>query len=404
MTAMPASAIIPVWNGRSYLPRCLDALLAQKGAALEVIVVDNASVDGSADLVAQRYPSVTLVRNSSNLGFAGACNAGLRVAVGHILILLNQDTQVQAGWIEALVGAFQRPHLGVIGCKILYPDGRTIQHAGGWIEWPRGLAHHYGQGDVDQGQWDTAREVDYVSGAALALRREVADQIGLLDEGFWPGYFEDADLCQRARDAGYAVWYEPGATLFHEETASFSEAVPRSRAYHRGRLRFLLKHLSPRRFLTEFVPAEHAYLGTVEDDSVAGLLRASYLETIVAATAIIPARWPDQSALCDEVLSALQGLFQPQGRGATSLVSPLQEYQFRSSVPVIGPLISRFRSAWYAVAARWAVRDLVRQQEAINQQQDACVRSLVALARELGRVRVDPERAKTKRDEGGAGR
>jgi len=389
MTTVHASVIIPVWNGRSYLPQCLDALLAQEGPALEAIVVDNASADGSADLVAQRYPTVTLVRERSNLGFAGACNAGLRVATGEILVLLNQDTQVVRGWLNAVVGAFEQALRGVVGCKISYPDGRTIQHAGGWIEWPRGLAHHYGQGDIDQGQWDTGREVDYVSGAALALHRRVMDQIGLLDEGFWPGYFEDVDLCQRAREAGYTVWYEPRAMLFHEETASFSEAVSRSRAYHRGRLRYLLKHLSPRRFLAEFIPAEQAYLRALGDESAAGLLRAAYLEAISTAAEIIPAQWPEQGELYEEVLSALEGLYQPQGRGSMSLVPPLQEYRFRSSVPVIGPLIARFRSAWYGAAARWAVRNLMWQQEAINQQQEASVRSLVALARAVGRLRLD---------------
>jgi GT2 family glycosyltransferase len=389
MTTAQASVIIPAWNGRAYLPQCLDALLAQEGAVLEAIVVDNASVDGSADLVAQRYPTVTLVRERSNLGFAGACNAGLRIATGEILVLLNQDTQVATGWLAALVDALGQARRGVVGCKISYPDGHTIQHAGGWIEWPRGLAHHYGQGDIDRGQWDTGREVDYVSGAALALYRRVMDQIGLLDEGFWPGYFEDADLCQRAREAGYTVWYEPSAVLLHEETASFSEAVSRSRAYHRGRLRFVLKHLSPRRFLAEFIPAEQAYLHALGDESAVELLRAAYLEAISAAAEIIPTEWREQGELYEEVLSALEGLYQPQGRGSVSIVPPLQEYRFRSSVPVVGPLIARIRSAWYGVAARWAVRNLMWQQEAINQQQEASVRSLVALARAVGRLRLD---------------
>jgi GT2 family glycosyltransferase len=186
MSHTKVSVIIPVWNGREYLPGCLDALLAQEYPDFEVIAVDNASVDGSAELIAEQYPQVRLIRSSRNLGFAGGCNAGLKVARGDVLVLLNQDTVVLPGWLLALVEALQQPEVGIVGCKILYPDGKTIQHAGGWIEWPLGLAHHYGHGELDQGQWDQLREVEYVTGAAMAFWGHVVKQIGGMDEGFWP--------------------------------------------------------------------------------------------------------------------------------------------------------------------------------------------------------------------------
>jgi len=154
---VPASVIIPVWNGRRYLGPCLDALLAHSYPDLEIVAVDNASEDGSAEFLAERYPQVRLVRLDRNTGFAGACNVGLGAAHGDVLVLLNQDTQVQAGWLAALVAVLGQDRVGIAGCKILYPDGQTIQHAGGWIEWPLGLSHHWGRGERDFGQWNEPR-------------------------------------------------------------------------------------------------------------------------------------------------------------------------------------------------------------------------------------------------------
>lgn len=375
---MKASIIIPVWNGLPYLPACLEALQAQGDSDFEVIAVDNASSDGSADFIAQQYPQVRLLRNPVNRGFAGGCNKGLQVAEGELLILLNQDTQVQPGWLEALRERLADPRVGIVGCKILHPDG-WIQHAGGWIEWPLGIAHHLGQGEPDDtGQWDVARTVEYTTGAAMAFRRDVVERIGLLDEGFWPAYFEDTDFCFRAREAGYEVWYEPRAVLLHYVTTSLKDPAEISRVYQRGRLRFLLKHLLPERFLAELVPAEMAY----QPEALKGeglALPLAYLEAIVMAPRLLQQRWGAESALIQDVLIALQAFYRQAWRqhwqealeGCFPLLNgealpTLQEFEFNSQVPLIGPLIARFRSLWYSVAARWAVRFLIRQQNDIN--------------------------------------
>ncbi len=259
MNRPTVSIIIPVWNGEAYLEACLTALLAQEGASFEVIAVDNASSDGSVPLVAEKFPTVRLIRNTTNLGFAGGCNVGLRAAQGDYLILLNQDTRVNPGWLAVLVETLQDESIGIVGCKIFYPDGVTLQHAGAWFEWPLGLAHHHGYGEADSEEWSTAREVEAVTGAAIALRREVLEKVGLLDEGFWPGYFEDSDWCLRIRRAGYKIWYQPAATLLHQESTSIRDPLLRSQFYQRGRLRFLMKHTPPGRFLSEVVPAEERY-------------------------------------------------------------------------------------------------------------------------------------------------
>ncbi len=384
---MKASVVIPVWNGRPYLSDCLDALLAQEGLEIEVIVVDNASRDGSGDFVAQRYPLVRLIRSPSNRGFAGGCNLGLRKATGDVVVLLNQDTVVRPGWLQALAAALQRPEVGIAGCKLLYPDGRTIQHGGGWIEWPLGLAHHYGRGEPDQGQWDEPREVEYVTGAAMAFRREVLERVGWLDEGFWPGYFEDADFCFRAREKGFRVWYAPEAVAVHFETVSTTDPKGRSLVYQRGRLRFVLKHLPPQRFLDEFVPAERAYQPNALRGYESVALQTAYLEAMATAPILLCERWGADREVVGAVLLALHELYtqaweeeRKKDREAAAAASsassadpssgrmfpPLREYEFRSTVPLLGPWIARFRSLWYSVAARWAVRDLIQQQEAIN--------------------------------------
>lgn len=251
-----ASVIVLAWNGVAYLEPCLEAVLSQGYPDLEVLVVDNASTDGSADLVARRFPQVHLIRNELNLGFGAGNNVGLEAATGELLIVLNQDTVVQPGWLGALVEAFQDPAVGLVGCKILFPDGKTIQHAGGYLLWPIAEGKHYGIGERDKGQYDESREVEYVTGAALAMRRATYARIGGFDEQFFPGYYEDTDLCLRARHAGFKILYWPPALVHHHQGGSFEH-----RPYHqqylifRNQVRFIFKHCTVDEILDSFIPA-----------------------------------------------------------------------------------------------------------------------------------------------------
>jgi GT2 family glycosyltransferase len=254
---MNASVIVLSWNGMAYLADCLDAVLSQEYPDFEVIVVDNASIDGSADFVEEQYPGLRLIRNDRNLGFAGGNNVGLQAATGDVLVLLNQDTVVQSGWLEALMEAFSEREVGVAGCKLLYPDGQIIQHAGGYFDWPIGLAYHYGCDEEDQGQYDQSRVVEYVTAAAMGIRRTVLEDVGYLDEDFFPGYFEDLDFCRRVQEAGYRVLYLPRATVIHYQSRSFSRTL-RGKPYlvFRGRFRFIFKHYAPEQILDEFIPLQ----------------------------------------------------------------------------------------------------------------------------------------------------
>lgn len=418
--SLSVSVIIPVWNGRPFLAECLDSLFAQGESALEVIAVDNASSDGSADFIAQHYPQVHLVRNARNLGFSGGCNVGLRQARGEVLVLLNQDAHVQSGWLAALNQAFAtHPAAGIVGGQGWYPDRKRVQHAGGWVDWPLGYARHYGYGATEAGEWGVARQVEFVTGAAMAIRRTVIESIGLLDEGFWPGYFEDIDYCLRARQAGFEVWYWPGAAFVHHESKSV-EAAALSEYYQRGRLRLVLKHLPPARFLAEFVPAENAHYSSAIRGQQSRPLRRAYLEVSLALPAIIAERWPDENDKIDQLGAALQQLYRQvwswqalseaaraevplpvgavpaeaddlwlgylrlvESRRAPASTPGFKEYQFRSGIPVIGPLLVWLRTLWFRMAARWALLYVLQQQEAMNHRFEAALRELTDRVQDL---------------------
>ncbi len=254
---MNVSMIVINWNGAAFLGVCLPALLAQAMAEDEIIVVDNYSTDHSLELVRSRFESVRLICNQRNLGYAGGANTGLRAARGELLVLMNPDVEIHAGFLAALKATLKDKSIGVAGCKLYYPGGNIIQHAGGIVHFPLATTDHYGYRQHDQGRWDYEREVDYVTGAALALRRDVLDTVGFFDEGFYPAYYEEVDYCFRARRAGYGVRYAPQAVATHHEHASLQEDSPRYlHLLLRNRRRFVLKHCEIQDFLEDFVPAE----------------------------------------------------------------------------------------------------------------------------------------------------
>ncbi len=192
------TVIVPTWNAGALIDDCLASISAQLAGADELIVIDNASHDGTPDHIADRFPHVKLVRLSENTGFAGGVNCGLQLARGDELILINQDVVLRADCLAALSAQLANGP-AIVGCKLLYPDGVTIQHAGGIIRWPRAIADHYGYRQADDGRWDTVTEVDYVTGAVFAFNRAVLETIGLLDEGFYPGLLRRRSIIAFAR-------------------------------------------------------------------------------------------------------------------------------------------------------------------------------------------------------------
>ncbi len=250
------SVIILNYNGKKFVERCLDTVLADPYQPKEILFVDNASTDDSLDLVWKYQDRITIVENEKNFGFPKGCNEGIRIARGDIIVLLNIDTAVRPDWLHGLIQPMiDFPDVGITGSKLLFLDGKSIQFAGGGMQ-PNGLTYHDGYALPDDGSYNVPRNVEYITGASMAVRREILDRLGGLDEGF-PLYFEDIDLCCRARKLGYRVRYQPDSVVYHFETfGTKKQSFTYYYKYHRGRMRFLLKHFGMNYFLFTFLPEE----------------------------------------------------------------------------------------------------------------------------------------------------
>ncbi|MGW9477000.1 glycosyltransferase [Saccharomonospora azurea] len=214
------SVVIPVYGNWSYTRRCLASIEAHLPATpFEVIVVDDASPDGSADLVAQ-CPGVRLVRAERNQGFVHSCNLGAKHAGGEFVLFLNNDTEVHDGWLDSLTAVFDAHRdVGLAGSKLVYPDG-TLQECGG-IVWADGTGWNYGRGDnPHEPRYATMRDVDYCSGAAIMVRKSLFDALGGFDTRYAPAYYEDTDLAFAVRAAGYRTVVQPESVVTHHEGVS----------------------------------------------------------------------------------------------------------------------------------------------------------------------------------------
>lgn len=229
------SVIIVNWNGLQYLDSCLQGLRKQSYKPFEIIVVDNGSIDGSLKFLEKNYPEVRVVINSFNKGFAGGNNDGIRVAKGELLAFLNNDTVTHPEWMHHLVRIIQSsPKIaGVCGKiysldkpdKVLFTMPKINPYTGGavWVT-------------LDQG----SQPVDYLSGNAMMVKRNVVTEIGEMDEEYF-AYYEDTDWCARMIRAGYELTYVPDAIIWHKQ---FGTAQKQFQFYQmeRNRIRFVLKN------------------------------------------------------------------------------------------------------------------------------------------------------------------
>jgi GT2 family glycosyltransferase len=214
-----ASVIVPVHDNAALTRRCLDSVLAELPADCELIVVDDASSDSTPRLLRGYGERVTAVPLARNVGFAGACNAGAAVAEGQALIFLNNDTEPQAGWLEALLGyAARQPRAHVVGAKLVFPTG-VVQHAGvvfGQDGYPHNL---YAGLPEERPEVNRPRRLQAVTAACMLVRRDTFVARGGFDEGY-ENSLEDVDLCLRVGAAGGEVHYCPDALVVHLESAS----------------------------------------------------------------------------------------------------------------------------------------------------------------------------------------
>ncbi|RMF91924.1 MAG: glycosyltransferase family 2 protein [Candidatus Schekmanbacteria bacterium] len=218
-----ASVIVLNWNGKDYIGECLDSLISQSYKSIEIIVVDNASTDGSAEMIEAKYSDkVKLIRLDDNKGFAGGNNEGIRNSRGEYILLINSDAVAEYNWIESLVKSADRnPESGMFASKILQYDKRKIIDNTGHLIYADGLNRGRGRLEEDRGQYDREEEVFFASGCAAMYRREAFPFFPPFDEDFF-AYGDDTDIGLLCRIYGWKCTYVPNAVVYHRYSASTS--------------------------------------------------------------------------------------------------------------------------------------------------------------------------------------
>ncbi len=261
------SVIVVSWNSGRFLPGCLESVRAQRWPAVETIVVDNGSTDGSADLVAGRFPSVRLIRNRENLGFCRANNAGLKHCGGLFILCLNADAVLEPDYLEKAMPEFDAgSEVGAVAGKNCRFEETVLDSAGQLLTRARRIRDR-GFGERDRGLYEERCEVFSVCGAVALYRREMIDAISpggqLFDEAFF-SFGEDMDVCWRARRAGWRVRYNPEARARHYRGGSQAGPVALW-----GRLSRMARR--PHELRAHIV--KNRYLMILKNDSTGGVLR-----------------------------------------------------------------------------------------------------------------------------------
>jgi GT2 family glycosyltransferase len=252
--------VIVSYRCRELLRRCLESIEAHTPAGTTTWVVDNASADGTVELVRGSFPAVRLIENDENRGFAAANNVAIREGTAPHVLVLNPDTELRAGTVQTLVELLEsRPEVGIAGCRLEREDG-SFDHASrrsfptvlGALGHFSGIGRRLDRGPLAQYRAPGVERgpVDAVNGAFMLIRRAALDEVGLFDEGYWM-YMEDLDLCYRFRQAGWTTWYEPSVTALHVKhgTSGPRRSARLALAFHLGMWRFYRRHVAAERSL-----------------------------------------------------------------------------------------------------------------------------------------------------------
>lgn len=232
MTGYPIiSIIVPNWNGKQYLKKCLSSLLKQDYSGIEIILVDNGSSDGSVEFVEQNYPDIVIVSHKTNLGFAQGINSGIKVSRGKYLATLNNDTEADSEWISRLVRVMESDsEIGCCASKMLRYYDRDIIDSAGVILYQNGNAYDRGANERDTGQYESQVEVFGACAGAALYRRRMLEDIGLFDGDYF-AYLEDVDLSFRMHIFGWKCIFVPDAIVYHIHSATSKQASP-FKLYH----------------------------------------------------------------------------------------------------------------------------------------------------------------------------
>ncbi len=238
------------WNGKKDTLECLHSLQSITYKRMQTIVVDNGSTDDSVQAIRKEYPLIPILETGENLGFAGGNNIGIKWALRkpfEWILLLNNDTTVDPGFIEAFLDAAKEKKAKLLGAKIYrYHDPKCIDHLGGF--WNPKIAEFEcpWQGKIDDGTCEDMHLVDYVSGCALFMHKAVPEKIGLLEPTFFL-YWEETDYCFRAHRAGFDIWTAPKAKIYHKVSTSFTGGKPHMHYFWwRSRLLWISRNCTSR--------------------------------------------------------------------------------------------------------------------------------------------------------------
>lgn len=240
MNTTPFISIIVVnWNTVDYIQKCLDSIYAQKYNNFEVIVVDNASSDDSVELIKKNFSKVQLIQNNDNLGFAEGNNIGIKHSRGEIIALINPDAVIEKEWLSTIVKVLQSSDkIGAAVGKIFYLEEQCDKNAV-FCTWSKidacsAMPYNFNGNEPFS-------NVDYLSGAAMIVKKDVIEKIGLLDADYFL-YFDETDWCARMIRAGYDLTYTPYALVWHKVSASISDSDKKIYYMERSRIRFALKN------------------------------------------------------------------------------------------------------------------------------------------------------------------
>jgi len=216
--------VIVNFNGKEHILDCLESLQKVTYPNFRIVVSDNGSIDGSVELIKEKYPSVKIIENGANLGYGKGNNVGIKYALEHsadYVLLLNLDTIVKSDFLTKLVETFRSyPTIGICGPKVMnFPRQKVIQSIGGTYKPWKGIPRRNVKDEEDHGQYREPKEVDWISGSAIMIKREVFERIGLLDERFFL-FYEETDFCCQAAKNNFKIVAVPQSVIFHKYRVS----------------------------------------------------------------------------------------------------------------------------------------------------------------------------------------
>lgn len=218
---MPKVFIVIInYNGYKDTIECVKSLYKINYNNFEIVIVDNKSTNNSVDYLKKFLKGCILIESRENLGFAGGNNLGIKYALKNradYILLLNNDTLVESNFLDEMLNSFCKDiSIGLVGCKIMYyPEKNIIWYGGGKIDWFKFSGNHFGMREIDNGQFNQQKEIDFMTGCCMLIKREVFEKVGLLSEEYFM-YLEDLDYCVKIKQANYKIWYNPKAIIYHK--------------------------------------------------------------------------------------------------------------------------------------------------------------------------------------------